>query len=471
MKNVLKSKFLWTAALAACLTIAGCNIFNPTENVNIKNDDPNALTYEGYIKFRDNEYSNAEEYFNRAIAADSSHSEAWLGLMKSILNRKLNTTAETNVFALLKYVNTDRDADDKTVPFADLPDSVAAPLREAIDSVNYIATQFIERDKNGKTDGKVTYKYISDGYMVIQMLKTMLVLKTKMPLQCADKEARVALGDSLCSMQTILNDFKGDPNETVETFHEVFNTCETNPESMTSLFEDYLQGFSNEAGYLTKEAKNQAITGMCSALAQETDIPEDDSTKQARTMNIIIGQLGYSDIIDDDGDGCVDEELYDGEDNDGDGEIDEDISDKTNEIHYDDMVIMSNIAQKKMTIKELRVIKSAGPNGKYRSVDIDMNGKTVEDDPDELDREWSFIYSNYKDRVNNNDHRLVFSKDLPWNMEGGVEGLKERKRLIAQDTNKDNPTYSLEDRKSMVGGCWVNYDEDRFKKWFEGRTK
>lgn len=240
---------------------------------------------------------------------------------------------------------------------------------------------------------------------------------------------------------------------------------------MTSLFEDYLQGFSNEAGYLTKEAKNQAITGMCSALAQETDIPEDDSTKQARTMNIIIGQLGYSDIIDDDGDGCVDEELYDGEDNDGDGEIDEDISDKTNEIHYDDMVIMSNIAQKKMTIKELRVIKSAGPNGKYRSVDIDMNGKTVEDDPDELDREWSFIYPNYKDRVNNNDHHLVFSKDLPWNMEGGVEGLKERKRLIAQDTNKDNPTYSLEDRKSMVGGCWVNYDEDSFKKWFEGRTK
>jgi hypothetical protein len=56
-------------------------------------------------------------------------------------------------------------------------------------------------------------------------------------------------------------------------------------------------------------------------------------------------------------------------------------------------------------------------------------------------------------------------------MEGGVEGLKERKRLIAQDTNKDNPTYSLEDRKTMVGGCWVNYDEDSFKKWFEGRTK
>ncbi|MBS7272322.1 MAG: hypothetical protein KIG97_08130 [Fibrobacter sp.] len=471
MKNILKSKFLWTAALAACLTVVGCNIFNPTESVNIKNDDAKALTYEGYIKFRNKEYSEAETYFNKAIAVDSAHSEAWLGLMKSILNRKLNTTAETNVFSLLKYVNTNRDAGDMTVPFADLPDSVANTLRTAIDTVNSIATQFIERDKNGKTDGKVTYKYIADGYMVIQMLKTMLVLKTKMPLECANKSTRAELSNSSCSMQTILNDFKNDPNETVETFHEVFNTCEANPESMTSLFEDYLQGFGNEAGYLTKEAKNDAVKGMCSALAQETESAEDDVHQQSKTLNIIIGQLGYSDIIDDDGDGCIDEELYDGEDNDGDGEIDEDVSDKTNEIRYDDATIMKNIAQKKMSVKDLRVIKSAGPNEKYRNIDIDMNGKTVADDSDELDREWAFIYENYKDRVAHNDHRLVFSKDLPWNMEGGVEGLKARKQLIANDTNKDNPTYSLEDRKTMVGGCWVNYDEDSFKKWFDGRTK
>lgn len=471
MKNVLKSKFLWTVALAACMTVVGCNIFNPTENVNIKNDDANALTYEGYIKFRNNEYSEAEVYFNRALAADSSHSEAWLGLMKAILNRKLNTNTETNVFSLLKYVNTNRDAGDNTVPFASMPDTVADSLGLAIDSVNIIATQFIERDKNGKTDGKITYKYISDGYMVLQMLKTMLVLKTKMPLECADKNSRATLGDSACSMQTILNDFKNDPNETVETFHGVFNTCEANPESMTSLFEDYLQGFDDEVGYLTKEAKNDAIRGMCSALAQETDIPEDDSTRQIKTMNIIIGQLGYSDIIDDDGDGCVDEELYDGEDNDGDGEIDEDISDKTNEIHYDDKVIMSNIAQKKMSIKELRVIKSVGPNEKYRTVDIDMNGETVETNSDELEREWSFIYPTYQDRVRNSDHRLVFAKDLYWNIEGGIEGLKKRKQLIAKDTNKDNPTYSLEDRKAMVGGCWINYDEKSFMKWFEGRAK
>ena len=132
---------------------------------------------------------------------------------------------------------------------------------------------------------------------------------------------------------------------------------------------------------------------------------------------------------------------------------------------------MSNIAQKKMSIKELRVIKSVGPNEKYRTVDIDMNGETVETNSDELEREWSFIYPTYQDRVRNSDHRLVFAKDLYWNIEGGIEGLKKRKQLIAKDTNKDNPTYSLEDRKTMVGGCWINYDEKSFMKWFEGRAK
>ena len=162
---------------------------------------------------------------------------------------------------------------------------------------------------------------------------------------------------------------------------------------------------------------------------------------------------------------------YDGEDNDGDGEIDEDINDKTNEIQYDDIIIMKNIQQKKTSVKDIRVIKSAGPNEKYMSIDIDMNGVTVKDDPDEQDREWGFIYKNYTDRVSHNNHKLNFTKDIYWNMEGGVEGLKERKRLIAQDTDYDNLKYSLEDRKQMVGGCWLNYTEKTFQKWFEGRNK
>ena len=170
MKNVLKSKFLWASTLMLTLGIAGCNIFNPTESVNIKNDDAEALTYEGYLKFRNNEYTEAEEYFNKAIAADSNYSQAWLGLMKSVLNRKLNSDKETNVFSLLKYVNASRDS---KVPFSGMDDNLANKLDEVVDTVNYIVDQFSTREKSGNTDSVVTYSTISDGYMVLQMMKIM----------------------------------------------------------------------------------------------------------------------------------------------------------------------------------------------------------------------------------------------------------------------------------------------------------
>ena len=171
MKRILQSKILWATALLLSLGIAGCNIFNPTESININDDDAEALTYEGYKRIRDNEYSEAEYYFNKAIAADSNHSKAWFGLMKSTLNRKLNGDS-TNIFSLLSYINASRDS---KVPFTGMSDNVANQLQEAVDSVNAIADIFISRDKAGKTDSVVTYKTISEGYMILQMMKTMLI--------------------------------------------------------------------------------------------------------------------------------------------------------------------------------------------------------------------------------------------------------------------------------------------------------
>jgi hypothetical protein len=461
MRNVLQSKFLWASALVLSLSIAGCNIFNPTESINIKDDDAQALTYEGYKKIRDNEYSNAEYYFNKAIVADSSYSQAWFGLMKAILNRKLNTTQETNVFSLLSYVNASRDS---KVPFSGMSDAIAVQLQDAIDSVNAIANQFIERDKAGKTDSVITYKTISEGYMILQMMKTMLVLrKTTQSMEgCSLQKGQ----QNSCDMASVLNNIKNDPAETVESFNAVFKTCEESPESMTKMFDSYLQGFDN----LKEEAQHSAVSSMCGALAQETDKAKDNEDQQTKTLNIIIGQFGYSDIIDDDGDGCVDEELYDGEDNDGDGEIDEDVSDKTNKIEYDNDMILKNVTAGKTAIRDLRVISRVNPNEKYETVDIDMNGKTVADNRDELETEWAFVYPKYQDRVSNNNHRLVFATGLTFNPQGlPPEEYNAYKHAIAKDKDINNIQYDLAFRKQYIGGCWANYDERRFMQWFEGR--
>ncbi len=462
MKRILQSKILWATALLLSLGIAGCNIFNPTESININDDDAEALTYEGYKHIRDNEYTEAEYYFNKAVAADSNYSKAWFGLMKATLHRKLAGSDSTNLFSLLAYVNTSRES---KAPFVGMSDNVANRLQETIDTVNAIANVFIERDKKGKTDSAVTYKTISEGYLVLQMMKTMLVLrKTTAGMQgCSLAKNK----ENSCDMASVLNNLKSDPSETVESFHAVFTTCEESPESMTKMFNSYLPGFEN----LKDEAQRSAVSSMCGALAQETEEAAGNEDQEAKTLNIIIAQFSYSDIIDDDGDGCIDEELYDGEDNDGDGEIDEDVSDKTNEIKYDDDLILKNITAGKTSIKDLRVVKSAGPNEKYRDIDIDMNGETVNTSSDELDREWAFIYPEYKNRVATGDHRLVFAMNLTFNPQNlSSEEYAAYKKAVAKDTDINNIQYDLAFRKHYIGGCWANYDERRFRQWFEGRN-
>lgn len=461
MRNVRKSKFIWASALVISLGIAGCNIFNPTESINIKNDDAEALTYEGYKKIRDNEYSEAEHYFSKAIAADSNYSQAWFGLMKATLNRKLNSTQETNVFSLLSYVNASRDS---KVPFSGMSDETAAQLQETIDSVNVIASAFIERDKAGKTDSVVTYKTISEGYMILQMMKTMLVLRktTATMAGCTLQKGQ----ENSCNMADVLNNLKNDPAETVEAFDAVFKTCEESPESMTKMFDSYLQGFDN----LKEEAQRSAVSSMCGALAQETEEAKKDEDQQTKTLNIIIGQFGYSDILDDDGDGCVDEEIYDGEDNDGDGEIDEDVSDKSNEIEYDNDLILKNVAAGKTAISDLRIVKKAGPNEKYTTVDIDMNGKTVAEKESERDSEWKFVNPNYRDRQATGDHRFVFAASLVFNPQNlPYDEYIAYKKAVAKDTHYP-PTYNLTFRKQYIGGCWANYNDERFMQWFAGRN-
>ncbi|MFA6342407.1 MAG: tetratricopeptide repeat protein, partial [Fibrobacteraceae bacterium] len=63
--------------------IMSCNLFNPTNSSNIDSDDADGLLYEGQMLFRNGEYTKAAEYFNKAIKADSTKSQAWFGLAKA----------------------------------------------------------------------------------------------------------------------------------------------------------------------------------------------------------------------------------------------------------------------------------------------------------------------------------------------------------------------------------------------------
>lgn len=454
MEKFMKlKKYLWIfAATALSLGIAGCNIFNPTESVEIASDDAKALTYEGYIKFRNNEYTEAQNYFLRAIEADSTHSQAWYGLIKTKMNLQ-----DINTFELLKYVNV---SGGNKVPFAGMSDEVAYKYKTGIDTIVQYTQMFIYKDTTGQLDGEITYRNISDGYMILQMMQAMLVLRktTQNLSSCSTVDEK---GGMKCDMGEVLNSLKNDPEEAVEAFHEVFQACSDNPESMSGVFGDYLTGFD----YIADDKRAGAIGTMCKAAATSTE-KTDDPEELRKAIDMITSQTGNSNISDDDGDGCIDEEIFDGVDNDGDGEVDEDTRDKQNEIDYDEENNIKNGVMGLSEIKYLRMVKSAAPNKEYEMYDLDMNGIPGAEDTDE----WEYVYKTFKDREANGDHRLKFALKLQWNPSGlTYEDYIKVKHEIAKDTDINNIKYDLDARKALVGGCWANYDEKMFMQWFEGR--
>lgn len=166
MKRFCKIGLFVSAMLAACL--AGCNIFNPIDDARLDENDPEALTYEGYVQFRKGEYSEARRYFNKAIAIDSSYSDAWYGLSKAVINQQ-----HVNIFELLRSVSADSDND----KISEMSESTANLYSRSIDSVMVVLDKFIDMENQGKTDNKTPTKTFSADYTVLRFAKTALELR------------------------------------------------------------------------------------------------------------------------------------------------------------------------------------------------------------------------------------------------------------------------------------------------------
>ena len=448
----MKLKIVLCSLCVLFLGIVGCNLFNPTEAINVDNSDADALTYEGYLKFRNNDYGEAERYFSKAIAADSSHSEAWYGSAKAKINLE-----EVNAFEILKYVNTDGNA--SVLPIAGMSDEMAQKYHQSINVVVDFMKKFITYDTTGRLDGVVTFKTISDSYMVLEMFQFMLVLRKEMPNIAACKEKDPISGLPKCSIGDILNGLHGNKGaESLEFLHEVALTCAKNPESMGSVVGQIFPGFSS---LLSAEGKNTTTSASCEAIASVTEV-SDDPDENEKNLSAVISFTGYSMDVDEDGDGCVDEEVVDGQDNDGDGVVDEDPRDNNQNFVFDEFSIAMNMADQKKGTSNLMIVKSVAPNEKYRSVDIDMDGQPADDD------EWEFVHSLVSDRNNTGDHRFKFAANLVYNPQKlPFEEYMAKKKQVSLDYEGK---YDLEYRKKYIGGCWVNYTEEAYRKNLEAQA-
>ncbi len=422
-------KRFWLCASAAlAIGFAGCNLFNPTENVNIADDDVDALTYEAYIHFRNAEYTVAREYFEKVLKADSSVSEAWYGLAKCVLNQQ-----GLNVFEMLKYAN----SKDGQSAFMNMDDETANHYTTAIDSVMKVLDPFIDRDTTGRTDGKVTFKTISASYTVLHLTKAAIMIRNNVN----DITGLFSFSNGSVDIDwSSLKDLGDASIEVFESLGDIGNAIKADPSIATEVIRTYVP----EAAYLSDSGLTVATEAMATYMVTASDAVTDNE-------DAILAYTSIGDMLDGDGDGCIDEEIADNYDNDGDGLIDEDMRQNKAMVPETDF-----LHHKFGQIASVKVAEG------YEKIDIDMNGEPADEG------EFTFVIAASNERDDKGNHLFkAFSVNFGFAEAG--ETLQGNMNLVKKDIDVNNIKYDLDWRKKNVGGCWVNYDEEMFLKWFEGR--
>ena len=466
---------MWSLAMALSLGIAGCNLFHPTDSRDAESDDPDALTLDGYLEFQNSNFDSARRFFNRAIDADSGHSEAWIGLAKCVLS----VQEGLNTFELVSYAQEKKDEKGKsTNEILDMPDEQAAQISNGIDSVMVYLNQFIDRDTTGRTDKKIRFSDIADSYTILQLTKAALrirAVQTQLP-------SVVSTDNSGMTMNlTTLTDLGDSLKPFLKEMAAAAEAIKASPEAASEIIKAVLPDSTRQ--YINDDDYANVTVGLANTVIQLNDRAQTTPNDRYDVF------FKFANITDDDGDGCVDEEILDGFDNDGDGEVDEDVRDnrvivllKNTFLIKDDETGTIKVNEGKNRVYDPTQSKVDSLNiiEKYETVDIDMDGKKGSKDLDE----WHFIYRDPYEREDNGNHRFKFTQATNYKFtygnnfkytENERKKLIEAKEKIRKDTiydpSKKLPKYNLKKRQEMVGGCWYNYKtEDDFKQWFQWRN-
>lgn len=427
------TKYFRFFTLAAFLSVGllGCNIFNPFGNERIDDNDTDALVYEGYEDIRHAEYTKAAEHFSKAIKTDSAKSEAWYGLAKAVLNQY-----NLNVFEMLKYSKTEG----QTNGFMEMDDASALKYRTGIDTVLKILDQFIARDTTDRTDKRVRFKSFSTSYTALQLTNVAILIRDTKSNMSNLFEYDNASGQISLDWNQIEELADTAAVTTITALAASAQALKADPDNTYPIFRNFVP----DADTLSDEELEGSTLAVADQIIEMSDILSKNTDRTEVFLKV-------GNFMDDDGDGCIDEEVWDGEDNDGDGEIDEDLR-------------ASNTLVFKATWTERTIQGLNIPEGSpYDTLDLDGNGIPRENE------EWVFAYEDPDSRKKNRDHRLRFAINLTFVVPEDGDRIKN-KELVRLDTDVNHIQYDLDWRKANVGGCWVNYTEENFLKWFEGRN-
>lgn len=306
----------WLIPLGLVLAaFVGCNLFNPSGTSDTEDADADGLISIGEQRMREKDFAGAYEAFSAALAEDSSKSLAWHGLAKAVIAR--DSLPITELIRRAKELGELKAGD--SMPFLNEGDSVKNRFYRPLLRLQSILMSFQKRDSLGLTDG--VYASSREGNDLLIASNLGLVLK---------------LGD--LNRDTIIN-------ERDNLLKGVFDSMSTGGISPSAVSPDSFLSSSGDTTGTVDQQKvsdfNTFLEGMGTDVETNKTILEqvaaasgtsDDSESVSAKIDEFLSSAGNSivfwkinDSLDNDGDGCVDEEIWgDSVDNDGDDIIDED---------------------------------------------------------------------------------------------------------------------------------------------------
>lgn len=428
----------WIAAIliSASSLFVGCeNIFNPSNQTSSSDLDADGLIAQGEIYLRQGKNYDAYQAFNQAILKDSTKSMAYYGKAKASLRRY-----NVNPLELMKVIS-ETQANPDTPPitvignyvinklrdssgFGNAVDTMAAALAPLYrrDSINNLWLAYNKLTSQGeskltkleleeaslfeKNFTKISASYKVDDFPIMDGLvhgsrliaERNVILAVTMMQSVNKLFAGYTDVSEITSQITDLASGKIDLSET-----PLFQNALSDSTTRNNLNEN-IEALSKDASKLSEIAASfSQVSGQDQS---KVDSAAADTTlqKQVEQLGSSINFYKIADSKDNDGDGCVDEEIYDKKDNDGDGLVDEDIR--------------------------------GGQNLSIDFKDNDLDG-TIDNS--------SELFTP--------DSLLIFSIS-PSFVKGPKYSDKDLKLSYSLDTNFT--TYPLLERQTQIGACWRN---------------
>lgn len=317
----------WAWSLVLALTVfGGCNLFNPQGSSSSGGGDPDALINEAEEAMRQRDFQTAWDLYSQVLAEDSSRSLAWHGLAKARVG--LDALPITELIRKSQELGSVKSGD--SIPFMNESDSVKNRFYKPLLRLQGIIQKFQRLDSLGRIDGVWPSSRLDTDLLIAANLGLLFKLSDLNRDTLIDSRDNLLKGafDSLGSGGIQPGAISAD-SFLVGADGKVDTTGAVDVQKVAD-FNNFLVGMDEDL------ATNKALIEKLLPADTSTS-PSDSGTGTSKAeateqISKFLEETGASvsfwkmnDSLDNDGDGCIDEEVWgDKKDNDGDGLTDED---------------------------------------------------------------------------------------------------------------------------------------------------